>query len=437
MIKDVPKTLVYALCAERNERAGRDLIPASMLDEAAERGAATRPEGQRFASRLRRARSDPRGLRRGRPRGRRPRRPRLRRRRSCAASPHWSIATSTSAGRRLPACGCRPRRSARIAGSRSPIAGPADAPTEELTVATRAPAAWETRRPLLPELALIVGHDHVRLHVQARAERVARTSLRSASCSSATVSPRSRSLRSHSATVGATARPGAERSNDSFRTFLWIGVAFGSDRLDGLLAPEHRPAAHDHLRLRLHHRAVRRVHPGVRDRDAPPVPEPARASRGRDRGGRPLPAHRRALRPRPRQRRSRSGARRSFGLWIYVGGRLANRFDAVALVCLEMVAFTVISLPVVVDRRARSRHRQGLARGARHRSDLLGGRVHAPALGPAPYRAGAGRGDPAVRAGRGRFRRLRGRRAARPEGLRRAPSSSSPASSSPRRRRGS
>jgi NAD+ synthase (glutamine-hydrolysing) len=31
VIKDVPKTLVYALCAERNERAGRELIPANVL----------------------------------------------------------------------------------------------------------------------------------------------------------------------------------------------------------------------------------------------------------------------------------------------------------------------------------------------------------------------------------------------------------------------
>jgi drug/metabolite transporter (DMT)-like permease len=37
----------------------------------------------------------------------------------------------------------------------------------------------------------------------------------------------------------------------------------------------------------------------------------------------------------------------SFGVWIYVGGRLANRFDAIALVFLEMVTFTMLSLPVV------------------------------------------------------------------------------------------
>jgi NAD+ synthase (glutamine-hydrolysing) len=33
VIKDVPKTLVYALCEERNERAGRELIPRTVLDK--------------------------------------------------------------------------------------------------------------------------------------------------------------------------------------------------------------------------------------------------------------------------------------------------------------------------------------------------------------------------------------------------------------------
>ena len=33
VIKDVPKTLVYALCRDRNERAGRDVIPQSVIDK--------------------------------------------------------------------------------------------------------------------------------------------------------------------------------------------------------------------------------------------------------------------------------------------------------------------------------------------------------------------------------------------------------------------
>ncbi len=34
VIKDVPKTLVYALCNDRNRRAGRELIPAAIIDKA-------------------------------------------------------------------------------------------------------------------------------------------------------------------------------------------------------------------------------------------------------------------------------------------------------------------------------------------------------------------------------------------------------------------
>ncbi len=33
VIKDVPKTLVYALCHDRNERAGSDLIPSSIIEK--------------------------------------------------------------------------------------------------------------------------------------------------------------------------------------------------------------------------------------------------------------------------------------------------------------------------------------------------------------------------------------------------------------------
>src|SRR5262249_41460362 len=33
VIKDVPKTLVYALCRDLNERAGKELIPAEVIDK--------------------------------------------------------------------------------------------------------------------------------------------------------------------------------------------------------------------------------------------------------------------------------------------------------------------------------------------------------------------------------------------------------------------
>ena len=65
VIKDVPKTLVYRLVDYRN---GRDRAPSgAALDRRAPAvgGAAAGPEGRRLAARLRHARRDPRGLRRG------------------------------------------------------------------------------------------------------------------------------------------------------------------------------------------------------------------------------------------------------------------------------------------------------------------------------------------------------------------------------------
>ena len=125
VIKDVPKMLVYALCRDRNERAVRALIPDAVLEKPP--SAELRPDQKDSDSLpdVRGARPDHRGLRRGRPLDRRARGRRARPRDACAGSPGWSTATSTSGARRPRACGCRPRRSARTGGSRSPTAGPA------------------------------------------------------------------------------------------------------------------------------------------------------------------------------------------------------------------------------------------------------------------------------------------------------------------------
>ena len=71
VIKDVPKTLVYGLVRHRNEVAGTQLVPGSVIDRApsAELRPDQRDDG--LAAALRGARPDPRGLRRGRPRARR------------------------------------------------------------------------------------------------------------------------------------------------------------------------------------------------------------------------------------------------------------------------------------------------------------------------------------------------------------------------------
>ncbi len=125
VIKDVPKMLVYALCRDRNERAMTRAHPRVGAREAAERRAAARPEGLRLAARVRRARPDHRGLRRGRPVDRRARGRRATTPTPCGGSRGSSTATSTSGGRRRPGCGCRRRRSARTVVCRSPTAGPA------------------------------------------------------------------------------------------------------------------------------------------------------------------------------------------------------------------------------------------------------------------------------------------------------------------------
>ena len=154
VIKDVPKMLVYALARDRNERAVRALDPRVGAREAAERRAAPRPEGLRLAARLRGARPDHRGLRRGRPVDRRARGGRVTTPTPCVGSRASSTATSTSAGRRRPACACRPRRSARIAGCRSPTAGPASP-----SARARAPrdGGATSRRPRSSVAALLYG----------------------------------------------------------------------------------------------------------------------------------------------------------------------------------------------------------------------------------------------------------------------------------------
>ena len=57
VIKDVLKLLVYQLCRDRNARAGRELIPETVLDEAAVGRAAPRPARRPEPAALRGARS--------------------------------------------------------------------------------------------------------------------------------------------------------------------------------------------------------------------------------------------------------------------------------------------------------------------------------------------------------------------------------------------
>ena len=80
--------LVYALCRERNERAGRPVIPETVLDKPPSAELRARPARLRLAARLRAARPDHRGLRRGRPLDRRARGRGPRPRHRAADRPH-------------------------------------------------------------------------------------------------------------------------------------------------------------------------------------------------------------------------------------------------------------------------------------------------------------------------------------------------------------
>ena len=68
VIKDVPKTLVYELVRDRNEREGTRARPGVGPRARALGRAAARPARRGLAAALRAARPDPRGLRGGRPR---------------------------------------------------------------------------------------------------------------------------------------------------------------------------------------------------------------------------------------------------------------------------------------------------------------------------------------------------------------------------------
>ena len=67
LLKDVFKTDVFRLARRLNERAGRELIPQSIIDRAPTRRAARRPARRGLAAAVREARRGARGLRRARP----------------------------------------------------------------------------------------------------------------------------------------------------------------------------------------------------------------------------------------------------------------------------------------------------------------------------------------------------------------------------------
>ena len=126
VIKDVPKMLVYALARDCNERAGRPLIPEAIIEKPP--SAELRPDQRDSDSLPDYAQLDPivEGYVEDDESAAELRRARATTPTRCGAWHGSSTATSTSAARPRPVCGCRPRRSARTAASPSPTAGPAE-----------------------------------------------------------------------------------------------------------------------------------------------------------------------------------------------------------------------------------------------------------------------------------------------------------------------
>jgi drug/metabolite transporter (DMT)-like permease len=213
-------------------------------------------------------------------------------------------------------------------------------------VATRAPAAWETRRPLLPELALIaatIAYGSTFKLVQNALVDVTPVAYMLLRFGVAALALAPFAIRNG----WRNREPGGESARDDFRSFARAGIVFGaigwvgywfqntglqhtttsdSAFITGLFVvftPVVETVARRRLPGRLVMAAVATAALGLFLLTG--------AHFGIGRGN--------AL---------TLGCAASFGVWIYVGGQLANRFDAVALTCLQLTAFTLLSVPFVL-----------------------------------------------------------------------------------------
>ena len=403
VIKDVPKTLVYALCRDLNARAGRDVIPQAVLDKPPSAELRPGSEGHRLAAGVRRARSDHRGLRRGRRVGRRssPRAASTRARPPSRAHgrPQRVQAASGAAG------------SARLAqGVRQ---GPASADHQSLARLSRrvTPETSRTVRSVAAGARADRGDDRVRQHVRDR--------------------------------------PARARARDAGR----LHPVAVHDRHDCACAdrvPTRLPAsgcrrnrAYVHgRRVRVRsHRIRRLLVPERGSRNARP-PRTPRSSPGLFVVFTPMIeviVTRRAPDPRVLIAVVVSavglflltgasleisvgnvltlGCAVMFARWIFLGGTFSHQFDPIALTAAQMAVIAACAVPVVLVGGL------GHVTGEVVLAAFVTGLVvqcaclHVAALGAALRRAEPGGGDPAVRAGRGRVRRLSRGRAPRRRGL--------------------
>ena len=399
VIKDVPKTLVYALCRDLNARAGRDVIPQVVIekppraelrpDQKDTRLAARRTTCSTRSSRAtsRTTSRSPSSIARGFDR-------RARAARRAHGRPQRVQAPPGAARRARVAQGVRQ--------------GPAAADHQSLARLTPArmsvsTSTWETRRPLLPELALIAATIAYGVDVQDRAGRARRRHARRLHPAALRASARSCCCRSRCARGLAPAR---RRRADSARTF----VARGRSRSASSASPAtgSRTSGLQHttdVELRVHHRPVRRVHAAHRDGRAAPASRRPTSSLAVVVAAVGLflltgAALSLELRRRAHARRARSAS----AIWIFVGGALvAPLRPGRAHRASRLVIVAVLAVPVVAVERARRRSpARWSSRWSSPACCCSAVAFTPPALGPALRRAEPRRGDPAVRAGRRR-----------------------------------
>jgi len=216
-------------------------------------------------------------------------------------------------------------------------------------VATRAPAAWETRRPLLPELALIaatIAYGSTFKLVQNALVDVTPVGYMVLRFGVAALVLAPFALRNGWRNREAGAEPDGHVPGDDGRTFVraalvfgaigWVGYWFQNTGLQHTTTSDSAfitglfvvftPVIETVARRRLPARVVM----GAVGMAAVGLFLLTGARLGLGRGN--------AL---------TLGCAAAFGLWIYVGGQLANRFDPVALTCVQMATLTVLSVPFV------------------------------------------------------------------------------------------
>ena len=390
VIKDVPKTLVYALCRDLNERAGPRDHPAGRHRQGAVGRAAARPERLRLAARrttcsTRSSRATSKATCRSPSSIARGYDAELVQRVARMVDRNEYKRRQAPPGVRVSPQGVRQGPAA----CRSPTAGPADL--------DRVPTATGTTRETRGCSARARadrGDDRVRRDVHARAGRARRRHARR--LHPAALHDRRDRARCRSRSGSGWRGPGRRRVPAA--TSSMAAIAFGVVGFVGLLVPERRTRTHDDVELRVHHRLVRRVHAVDRDRrHAPRARSRNVVDRGRSSSASGCSCSRRDASTSARATRSRSGARSCSAIWIVLGSALSQRFDPVALTAAQMVVLARARGPgrrssagIGHDHRRRWSSRRVVTGVVLQRA-----RVHAAALGPALRRAEPGRGDPA------------------------------------------